>query len=504
MRPDYDFSKGQRGRFFHPNVKLRLPTPVPERDSPALDAALPPVEDTAMHPHDADDLRADTSDGEVDDHNDPDTTADGLDEGELHAPFSGEVPIDKLDRSLVDLKRLHDEGDLVVDPEWQRNYVWTSGQASKLIESFLLNIPVPEIYLARTRDNRYEVVDGLQRLTSVFRFLDNGFALTGLGIRVELNGKRFRHLEAAVQKKLKNSALRSLELRSDTNADLHFVVFERLNTGGTRLNEMEIRNCLYRGALNELVKDLAANEDFIKCVSEKTLSKRMKDRTFVLRFLAFHERTHRKCKAGIKKFLNDFLDTYRNPSEPKLQEYRDVFKKCMKASLTVFGCDGFRLKREDPGTTKSSGEWSTRSNVAIFQCVATSFADSRLGSITKNADRIYEEYLDLISSDATWVDYVRRATGEASRLEYVFETWQKRLRGVLVDEGDAGTARSFSRKLKKEFFDQDATCSICGNQIKLLDDAVIDHVAHYWRGGKTLPENARLAHRFCNLERGGQ
>ena len=102
-----------------------------------------------------------------------DERTDDLDEGELHAPFSGEVPIDKLDRSLVELKRLHDEGDLVVDPEWQRNYVWTNIQASKLVESFLLNIPVPVIYLARTQDNRYEVVDGLQRLTSVFKFLDN-------------------------------------------------------------------------------------------------------------------------------------------------------------------------------------------------------------------------------------------------------------------------------------------------------------------------------------------
>ncbi len=439
----------------------------------------------------------DSDDAEVDD------SPDDLDEGELHAPFAGEVPIDKNDRSLVELKRLHDEGELIVDPEWQRNYVWTKKQASQLIESFLLNIPVPVIYLATTQDNRYEVVDGLQRLTSVFEFLDNKFALAGLGIREELNGKRFRSLDTTDQRKLKNSALRSFELRSNINSDIHFVVFERLNTGGTKLNEMEIRNCLYRGKLNDLIKDLATNEEFLKCVSEKTLSKRMKDRTFVLRFLAFHERTHRKCKTGIKKFLNDFLDTYRNPPEEKLKEYAEVFKRCAKASLTVFGKNGFRLRKEDPGSSKSFGEWSTRSNIAIFQCVATSFADHRLGSITRNADRIYEEYLDLISSDTTWVDYVRRATGETSRLEYVFETWQKRLKEVLADSESGGTGRFFSRQLKKELFDQNPTCAICGNEIKLLDDAVVDHVEHYWRGGQTVPDNARLAHRLCNLERGG-
>lgn len=96
-----------------------------------------------------------------------------LDEGELRASVSGEISIEKSDRSLNEFKRWHDEGDLIVDPEWQRNYVWSRKQASKLIESFLLNIPVPVIYLARTPESKYEVIDGLQRLTSVFEFLDN-------------------------------------------------------------------------------------------------------------------------------------------------------------------------------------------------------------------------------------------------------------------------------------------------------------------------------------------
>ena len=434
-----------------------------------------------------------------------DDEADGLDEGELQAPFSGEVPIEKCDRSLAELKRWKDEGDLIIDPEWQRNYVWSKGQASKLIESFLLSIPIPVIYLARTHDGQYEVIDGLQRLTSAFDFLDNKFRLADLGIRRDLNGKRFKDLDRPGQKKLRNSVLRSFELPSDTDADIHFVVFERLNTGGTKLNEMEIRNCLYRGRLNNLIKELAADEDFVRCVNEKTLSKRMKDRTFVLRFLAFYERTHRRCRNGLKKFLNEFLDTYRNPPDEKLREYRDVFKRCMKASQTVFGNDGFRLKKEKAGTSRSLGEWSTRSNVAIFQCIATSLASHQLGEITNNADRIYEEYLDLISGDNQWVDYVRRATGEASRLDYVFETWRHRLGEVLRNDGTEGQGRRlFSRQLKKELFDQSPTCAICGNKITLLDDAVVDHVEHYWRGGRTLPENARLAHRYCNLERGGR
>lgn len=410
----------------------------------------------------------------------------------------------KADLGLAELKRWYDAGDLILDPEWQRNYVWSTPQASRLIESFLLNIPVPVIYFATTSDDQYEVIDGLQRLASTFRFLDNRLKLSGLSILRHLNGKKFKDLESRDQRKLRNSVLRTFELSKANSSDMHFVVFERLNTGGTRLNEMEIRNCLYRGALNVTIKDLARNADFCKSVNEKTFVNRMKDRSFVLRFLAFYERTHLKCLHGIKKFLNEFLETYRDPPESKLQEYRDTFKHCARAAFTVFGDRAFRLKRDNPATGTPSSEWSNRSNIAIFQCISTSFATYPMAAITKNADRIYEEYLDMILTDRRWVDYVRRATGETERLNYVFRTWNDRLRNTLAGDIAATGGRTFSKTLKMDLLRQNATCELCGNAIRHLDDAVIDHIEHYWRGGKTIPENARLTHRFCNLERGGR
>ena len=424
-------------------------------------------------------------------------------EGDLQASYDGELSIEKGDRSLSEFLRWYDDGDLIVDPEWQRNYVWSVRQASKLIESFLLNIPVPVIYLARTADNKFEVIDGLQRLTSAIRFLKNKLRLRHLTILDHLNGKQFRDLDSSDQRKLRNSIMRSFELSKHNSADMHFVVFERLNTGGTRLNEMEIRNCLFRGALNEKVKELARDRDFRQCVNETTLETRMKDRSLVLRFLAFYERTHFKCRKGMKKFLNEFMEVYRNPTEEKLREFEDKFRHCVKASLTVFGRHAFRLKSDITGSQRSLGEWSSRSNSAIFQCVATSFADYTMPTITKHSDQIYEEYLDLIHTDKQWVDFVRRATGTFERLDYVFETWQKRLRSLLRDDAPM-EPRAFSKKLKEELFSQDATCGLCGNAISLIDDAVVDHDEHYWRGGKTVPENARLAHRYCNLARGGR
>ena len=428
---------------------------------------------------------------------------EGMDEGELNPTSTfKKVILDKADRSLSELHRWYKSGRLIIDPEWQRNYVWDSARASKLIESFLLDIPVPVIYLAKNENGKYEVIDGLQRLTSVFNYLDNKYKLQKLDLLAEHKGKAFSGLPTEVQNKLEDSILRSFEL-SDSNGDIHFIVFERLNTGGIKLNDMEIRNCLYRGSLNALIKELSKNANFIKAVNQKNFEKRMQDRAFVLRFLAFYERTYLKCTSGLKRFLNEFLETYRNTSETKVEEYRAVFEKCMRACLTVFGENSFRLKSDiaKPGKY-SSGEWSNKPNAAIFQVVATSFAKYDIGQITQKADSIYESYLDLINSESLWVDRIRRATGESTRLTYTFETWYARLDEIMRQSQAQDSKRIFSKQLKKELFENDPTCALCGNKITLIDDAVLDHDTRYWIGGQTVPENAKLCHRICNLKKG--
>lgn len=429
---------------------------------------------------------------------------DSLDEGELNPAASPQkkVVLDKADRSLSELHRWYKSGRIIIDPEWQRNYVWDLSRASKLIESFLLDIPVPVVYLAKTDSGKYEVIDGLQRLTSVFNFFDNKYKLQKLDLLNEYKGKSFQDLPMEIQNKLEDSILRSFEL-SDSHGDIHFVVFERLNTGGIKLNDMEIRNCLYRGSLNSLIKDLARNENFKKAVNQRNFEKRMQDRALILRFLAFYERTHLKCTHGLKRFLNEFLDTYKEASDEKIVEYRKAFERGMKACLTVFGESSFRLKSDiaKPGKF-SSGEWATRPNAAIFQVIATSFASYDIGQITQKSDCIYESYLDLINSDPVWVDRVRRATGESTRLKYVFDTWLRRLEEVMEDSEPQDIKRVFSRQLKKEMFEANPTCAICGNKISLIDDAAMDHDKRYWLGGRTIPENANLTHRLCNLKRG--
>ena len=427
---------------------------------------------------------------------------DAVDEGDLDVAEpekAGKIIVSKNDRSLAELFRWYKQGKLIIDPEWQREYVWDRKRASKLLESILIDIPVPVIYLAQTRSRKYEVIDGQQRLSSVFDYFDDKLKLSGLEIKTELNGKKFKECEDLIKGKLEDATLRTFELSDSTPKDLMFLIFERLNTGGVALNDMEIRNCLYRGRLNDLLKKLRENTYFVEVINQKNIEKRMNDRMLVLRFLAFYERTPDKARRGLKSFLNEFFDTYRDLSDAKQKEYERVFNNAMRASRTIFGDNGFRLRRAKEST--QGGEWTPKPNAAVFQAITVPFTDYDIGQLTRAADRIFEEYLDLIATDDKWITCVSRATGGYQSISYAFDTWKDRLAKALKDVPSQDKERMFSKQLKKEMFEQENTCSICKQEIKLLNDAALDHEKHYWRGGQTVPSNARLAHRLCNSER---
>lgn len=170
----------------------------------------------------------------------------------------------------------------------------------------------------------------------------------------------------------------------------------------------------------------------------------------------------------------------------------------MRACFTVFGKEAFRIKRDRRG---GGGFWAPRVNASVFQAVASSFARYSMPVIVANSDTIFEEYVDMMS-DQRFIDCVTKATGDAGNIKYAFETWNTRLQAVVQTNGDTNrNPRSFSRSLKDELYEFNQDCALCGNRITSIHDAHVDHVEQYWRGGKTIPENARLAHRACNQSR---
>lgn len=421
---------------------------------------------------------------------------------EPQEPPSWEVILNKNDRSLAELARWEETGRLIVDPEWQRGYVWDKKRASKLIESFLKDVPVPVIYLSVREDGKYEIIDGLQRLTSVFKYFKNSYELSKLELLPQLTGKKYKELPEQLQNKLQDTTLRTFELAAQTPKEMMFLIFERLNTGGVALNEMEIRNCIYSGKLMQLLVELSQNEDFKTAVNTSTISKRMDDRTLILRFLAFYERHYTKCRNGLKSFLNEFCSTYRTPTDEKIAEFKKKFVHAMKAAVTIFGKDAFRLRKET--SSGGLGGWTTRVNAAVFQTLSVSFLDYKFEQLQHRSDNIREAYEDLVSDpqNTLWVQYTKTSTGDYSRIQYVFDIWNARLKEAIGDCKANAPQRCFTADLKEAMFRDNPTCAICGQRITLRMDAELDHIEHYWKGGQTIPENARLVHRYCNRARG--
>ena len=181
-----------------------------------------------------------------------------------------------------------------IKPEFQRRERWTSRQASALIESFLLNIPVPPVYLAEEDFGRYAVIDGKQRLGAIRDFMKGEFSLVGLSRFSEIDGMRFRDLPPGLRNALQvRPYLRVVTLLRQSDPAVKYEVFHRLNSGGEPLNAQEIRNVIFRGALNDLIIEMSS-ESFLraqlKIKDQRSQAYRsMQDVEYVLRFLTHAE-----------------------------------------------------------------------------------------------------------------------------------------------------------------------------------------------------------------------
>jgi hypothetical protein len=303
-----------------------------------------------------------------------------------------------------------------------------------------------------------------------------------------------------VQEKIIGATLRLIVIEQDSDPDVKFEIFKRLNLGAMQLNDQELRNCVMRGKYNELLQSLATNIQQLKIMGLDEPHFRMKDRELILRFFAMWRNTHLKYKAPMKQFLNREMDKNRNPTSKELSEMRAVFEKSIDLAYQVFGTKAFR--RFNPGKPNSpDGTWEqTRLNLALWDTILYTFSFFEKSQIIPIADSIREEFVDLIMSDPTFVQYITSSTDKAERIQYRADVWRQRLQSLVTDK----QPRGFTLELKEKLYKASPTCEICKQRIRDVDDSEVDHVEHYWRGGKTIPENARLTHRYCNRARGGR
>lgn len=237
------------------------------------------------------------------------------------------------------------ERDDIIIPFYQRRFVWKIEQASKLIESFLMGLPVPQVFLYVNEEDQLEVIDGQQRLMSIKYFLQGFFGeedergrrqtfkLKGLAQRSEYNGKMFSELSTKDQRKLNNSTLRAINIKQLTpsgTGDSVFHIFERLNTGGTQLKAQEIRNAVYRGEIVDALKRMNENANWRSILGMTRPDKSQRDIELILRLFALFNNWE-SYESPMLQYLNSFMDANRNFASASAE----LFEKRFEASVEL-------------------------------------------------------------------------------------------------------------------------------------------------------------------------
>lgn len=407
---------------------------------------------------------------------------------------------DKSDPPVSALWLRYKEGDLILDPIFQRRKVWDDVRSSRLIESAILEVPLPVFYLAESKDNKEEVIDGQQRLNAFFRFLDNEYSLRGLRAVPDYNGSLFKDLDKPTQKVIRDYSIRTITFKKESDENLRFEIFERLNTGAVPLNEQELRNCVYRGNYNKLLIELSSNPDYMYLMGLRTPEKRMRDVEYVLRFAAFYHATYLKYKPSMARFLNQDMRDNQNISDAKAQDLRVAFKNTVSLIRSLLGQYAFKRYRRGSNSNAPNGYWEPKKfNASLYDILMNSFADKDKNQIMANLDAIREALIVLMTENQEFIEAIELSTSSIKMVTKRFDIWRFTLDNILANSNKQ--PRCFSKALKKVLYDTNPTCEICNQHIESVDDAAVDHIEQYWLGGKTIPENARLTHRYCNWAR---
>lgn len=317
---------------------------------------------------------------------------DPLNEGEESFDVISFKTVDEIEKSIVEspfraiyqtnnfllpqIQDVVDESKTVnLRPEYQRRSRWTNKQKSLLIESFLLNVPVPPIFLFEADFARYEVMDGQQRLLAIREFFANQVKLTSLSILSPLNGRRYADLPPRTKRTLERASLSAIVLLKEARSalrdahservlELKRFVFERLNTGGKHLNPQEIRNAVFSGMFNELVIDLARHPTFTEIWGipayhsysdeeyespdrkKNTLYRTMGDCQIVLRFFALRQRD--AIKGSMRSILDKCMERHVADTEQEISQYRFAFENTLGLCSLLFDGKPFRLTFDSP------------------------------------------------------------------------------------------------------------------------------------------------------------
>jgi hypothetical protein len=262
-----------------------------------------------------------------------------------------------VDYNLNTLADLVNSNDIDVSPKYQRRFRWDEERQSKLIESFLMNVPVPPIFLNEDSYGQYSVIDGKQRLTAITDFFKGKLRLKGLEIFSDINGFTFDELPRKLQVVMKTRpTIRAIIILRQSDEDVKFEVFQRLNTGGVSLNAQEIRNSTFPGPLNDLILELSENKLFhqllnIKVRKTSTIHQEMRDAELVLRYLSFNNNWD-SIRGGMKRQMDHYMASNQRTDKAQIVKLKTDFLKTLEAVSATFEENAFQRWIPEKGAWK--------------------------------------------------------------------------------------------------------------------------------------------------------
>ena len=325
--------------------------------------------------------------------------------------------------------------ELDLTPDFQRkDGIWNPRTKSRLIESILIRIPLPAFYMDATDEDKWVVIDGLQRLTTLKMFVnDQSLKLSDLEFLTHLEGKTFNDLPRNLQRRIIETQVTTYLIEKGTPAAVKFNIFKRINTGGLPLSLQEIRHALNIGKSTRLLEELSKLPEFRDATAGGIASNRMADREFVLRFLAFVIHPYNEYKATeFDSFLSDVMEEINGMGEEDIDELKQKFSLAMKAAHQIFDNDAFR-KRYSAEASRSLV------NKALFESWAVNLSvlsDSKIQQLIDKKEQLKEKFIQLMNeetpvSEPRFESSISQGTGDTRKVKRRFSAIEKLIQEVL-------------------------------------------------------------------------
>lgn len=338
-----------------------------------------------------------------------------------------ELVTQRLDVPVLSLTEMIDQNRLDLQPDFQRRSRWNDQQRSRLIESIIMNVPIPPVFLGEDKYGKYVVLDGRQRLTAIDNFMRGRYVLEGLDVWEELNGKKFADL-GNVQAYITRRFIPAVVILRESSKEIKYDVFDRLNTGGVVLAAMELRNALFRGPFTETIRELSEHPIFLKlwgiptdmkAREENITYQKMTDMELVLRFFALQNYKAFTDRAKLNGFLSDYMrdrnETYEGDDALKQLDVA-AFDRAVNCTWIVFREGAFRKPKAKKRSIRSA---------PLADAVMFAFRNIDPAGLTdKVSAAIKNDFNELFESDKKFVSAVSEGTNGKTAVITRLETME--------------------------------------------------------------------------------